>query len=41
VLGPWPIYLLAEVAIVLIVWALMTLPWERIRRRANEGALVV
>jgi hypothetical integral membrane protein (TIGR02206 family) len=41
VLGPWPIYLLAEVAIVLIVWALMTWPWERIRRRANEGALVV
>jgi hypothetical integral membrane protein (TIGR02206 family) len=30
-LGPWPIYLLAEVAIVLIVWALMTWPWERKR----------
>ncbi len=36
VLGPWPVYLLTEVAIVLIVWALMTWPWERIRRRADE-----
>jgi hypothetical integral membrane protein (TIGR02206 family) len=35
VLGPWPVYLLAEVAIVLIVWALMTWPWERIRRRVT------
>lgn len=32
VLGPWPVYLLAEVVIVLIVWALMTWPWERMRR---------
>ena len=32
VLGPWPLYLLAEVAIVLVVWALMTWPWERARR---------
>jgi hypothetical integral membrane protein (TIGR02206 family) len=37
VLGPWPVYLLTEVAIVLIVWALMTWPWERIRRRAGES----
>ena len=29
VLGPWPVYLLAEVAIVLVVWALMTWPWQR------------
>ena len=29
--GPWPVYLLAEVAIVLVVWALMTWPWERKR----------
>lgn len=28
-LGPWPAYLLAEVAIVSAVWALMTLPWTR------------
>jgi hypothetical integral membrane protein (TIGR02206 family) len=41
VLGPWPVYLLAEVAIVLVVWAVvMTWPWERIRRRdtASEQA---
>ncbi len=31
-LGPWPVYLLTEVLIVLIVWALMTWPWERTRR---------
>ena len=31
-LGPWPVYLLTEVLIVLIVWALMTWPWERSRR---------
>ncbi|WP_096867180.1 YwaF family protein [Mycolicibacterium houstonense] len=32
-LGPWPVYLLAEIVIVLIVWALMTWPWE-----ARSGA---
>jgi hypothetical integral membrane protein (TIGR02206 family) len=36
-LGPWPVYLFAEIAIVAIVWALMTWPWERARRRADEG----
>jgi hypothetical integral membrane protein (TIGR02206 family) len=41
VLGPWPVYLLAEVTIVLIVWALMTWPWERTRRAANERPQVV
>jgi hypothetical integral membrane protein (TIGR02206 family) len=41
VLGPWPVYLLAEITIVLIVWALMTWPGERTRRHANEGAHVV
>jgi hypothetical integral membrane protein (TIGR02206 family) len=30
-LGDWPFYLLAEVAIVLAVWALMTWPWVRKR----------
>ncbi|MGW4101080.1 YwaF family protein [Mycobacterium sp. NPDC004974] len=38
VLGPWPVYLLAEVAIVLVVWALMTWPWERARQRATTAA---
>lgn len=27
--GPWPTYLLVEIAIVSAVWALMTLPWTR------------
>jgi uncharacterized membrane protein YwaF len=31
-MGPWPVYLLAEIAIVLIVWALMTWPWQRSRK---------
>ena len=30
-LGPWPWYVLAEVAIVTGVWALLTLPWTRKR----------
>jgi hypothetical integral membrane protein (TIGR02206 family) len=37
VLGPWPLYLLSEITIVLIVWALMTWPWERTQGRANES----
>jgi hypothetical integral membrane protein (TIGR02206 family) len=41
VLGPWPVYLLTEVTIVFIVWALMTWPWERARRQANESPSVV
>jgi hypothetical integral membrane protein (TIGR02206 family) len=36
VLGPWPLYLLIEITIVLLVWALMTWPWGRARRRAEE-----
>lgn len=28
-LGPWPVYVVAEVAIVAVIWALMTWPWER------------
>jgi hypothetical integral membrane protein (TIGR02206 family) len=34
VLGPWPVYLLAEIVVVLVVWALMTWPWQRVRRHA-------
>lgn len=33
-LGPWPMYLLIEIAVVILVWALMTWPWERLRRNA-------
>ena len=40
VLGPWALYLLAEIAIVLIVWALMTWPWERARRHVDESPRV-
>jgi hypothetical integral membrane protein (TIGR02206 family) len=32
VLGPWPAYLLTAAALILIVWALMTWPWERTER---------
>ena len=36
-LGPWPVYLLAEVAIVVVGWALVTLPWTgRPRTTAPE-----
>lgn len=37
VLGPWPVYLLVEIALVVIVWALMTWPWERARRRTESA----
>lgn len=33
-LGPWPAYLVAEVVIVLVGWALITLPWTGLPRRA-------
>ena len=39
-LGPWPWYVLAEVAIVLVGWALITLPWAGLtgaRRPPSEG----
>jgi len=38
-LGPWPYYLLAEIAIVGAVWALMTWPWELRRRRQPSRAI--
>jgi hypothetical integral membrane protein (TIGR02206 family) len=38
--GPWPVYLLAEIVIVAILWALMTLPWVRVRRNADERSTV-
>ncbi len=30
-LGPWPVYVAAEIVIVAVVWALMTWPWTRDR----------
>ncbi len=38
-LGPWPFYVVAEVAIVGAVWALMTWPWELKRRRQSSMAI--
>jgi hypothetical integral membrane protein (TIGR02206 family) len=37
-LGPWPVYLLVEITLVAIIWALMTWPWERKRQRAAESS---
>jgi hypothetical integral membrane protein (TIGR02206 family) len=33
VLGPWPLYVVVEMAVVLIGWALITLPWTGVPRR--------
>jgi hypothetical integral membrane protein (TIGR02206 family) len=35
-LGPWPSYVLAEVVIVGVIWALMTWPWERKQRSTSS-----
>jgi len=35
-LGPWPWYVLAEMAIVLVGWALITLPWTGLPRRRTH-----
>lgn len=34
-LGPWPWYVVVEVVIVLVGWALITLPWAGLPRRAR------
>jgi hypothetical integral membrane protein (TIGR02206 family) len=43
-LGPWPVYVVAALGILLAVWALMTWPWVVARRRGTvvpgEGRLV-
>jgi hypothetical integral membrane protein (TIGR02206 family) len=40
VLGPWPWYVLVEAALVVGVWALITLPWtNRSRRPTRVGTL--
>ncbi|ATG53159.1 TIGR02206 family membrane protein [Brachybacterium vulturis] len=38
-LGPWPQYLLLEALLIAAVWALMTLPWVLLDRRAGTPAL--
>jgi hypothetical integral membrane protein (TIGR02206 family) len=35
-LGPWPLYVFVEIALVLTVWALMTWPWVRTAQRADS-----
>lgn len=35
-LGPWPVYVLVEIAIVAILWALMTWPWARRDARVSR-----
>ncbi len=37
-LGPWPVYVVLEIAIVAAVWALLTWPWARGRRPASVDA---
>ncbi|MBO0848951.1 MAG: TIGR02206 family membrane protein, partial [Pseudonocardia sp.] len=37
-LGPWPWYLVPEVALLLLVWALMTAPWQPRTRVAGRRA---
>lgn len=36
-LGPWPWYVVIEIAIVLSVWAAITLPWTRASSRCSVG----
>ncbi|ANW68001.1 hypothetical protein BCA37_23795 [Mycobacterium sp. djl-10] len=31
-LGPWPLYVVVEIVVVILVWAAMTWPWERTAR---------
>ena len=38
-LGPWPLYLIVEVAVVTAVWALLTWPWTR--RESSDRLVLV
>lgn len=37
-LGPWPLYLAIEIAVVVVVWAAMTWPWQRARNRTDVSS---
>ena len=39
--GPWPGYVVVEIAVVATVWALMTWPWVRARRERTSPTEVV
>ena len=34
-LGPWPFYVVAEIAIIIAVWALITWPWTRLGKESQ------
>lgn len=34
--GPWPVYVVVEVVLIVLVWALITWPWTRSRGQAEE-----
>ena len=36
-MGPWPFYLLAEAAVLVVLWAVMTWPWQRARSAAQQA----
>lgn len=36
-LGPWPLYVVTEIALVATMWALMTWPWVAIHHRRGHG----
>ena len=36
-LGPWPWYLLSELAVVAVLWALITLPWASPADRGHRS----
>jgi hypothetical integral membrane protein (TIGR02206 family) len=38
-LGPWPLYVVVEIALVAGVWALMTWPWARARRTRHASLI--
>ena len=41
-LGPWPLYVVLEMAIVITGWALITLPWTGLpRRRVDQDTTLV
>jgi hypothetical integral membrane protein (TIGR02206 family) len=37
-LGPWPVYVVAALVLLLVAWALMTWPWVAVRRRTPREA---
>jgi hypothetical integral membrane protein (TIGR02206 family) len=37
-LGPWPWYVVTEIVMVTVVWALITLPWTGVRRASRPTA---